>query len=207
MKQQRSNTTRAALMDSARKLFSEKGFDGTSVREIAAAAGANLAAVTYHFGAKESLYAAVVESALAPLAELLVATARETGSPLDRVESFVRTHFAYLCDHPELPRLMLRSLLDTGLPPAAANDHLTRVISSLVGLISEGQRDGSIRDGIPTVMAIGALSQSMHISLMRGALVPLAKLDAAAVRDPHALPDDIARSVRGGLVRPTGAAS
>jgi AcrR family transcriptional regulator len=53
--------TRQALLDAATRLFAQRGFDGTSVREIADEAGVNLAMVSYHFSGKEGLYAACIE--------------------------------------------------------------------------------------------------------------------------------------------------
>ena len=50
---------RAQLLQTALRLFSEKGFAKTSTREIAQAAGANIAAISYYFGDKASLYRAV----------------------------------------------------------------------------------------------------------------------------------------------------
>ena len=50
--------TRLALIRAALKLFGSKGFDGTSTREIAAAAKANIGSIAYHFGGKEGLRAA-----------------------------------------------------------------------------------------------------------------------------------------------------
>jgi AcrR family transcriptional regulator len=48
--------TRERLLDAAEKLFCQKGFGGTSIRDITAEAGCNIAAVNYHFGGKEKLY-------------------------------------------------------------------------------------------------------------------------------------------------------
>ena len=48
--------TRERLLETAERLFAEKGFDATSVRVITAEAGCNLAAVNYHFGGKDQLY-------------------------------------------------------------------------------------------------------------------------------------------------------
>lgn len=48
---------RIRLLDAAEKLFCQKGFDQTSVRELTTEACCNLAAVNYHFGNKENLYA------------------------------------------------------------------------------------------------------------------------------------------------------
>jgi len=44
------------LLDAAERLFCERGFDGTSVRDLTNEAGCNVAAVNYHFGNKENLY-------------------------------------------------------------------------------------------------------------------------------------------------------
>jgi len=47
---------RDRLLDAAEELFCEHGFDDTSVRDLAAAAGCNIASVNYYFGSKENLY-------------------------------------------------------------------------------------------------------------------------------------------------------
>lgn len=54
------NSTRQRLIQAAGELFAEKGFKETTVRDISEKAGANLAAVNYHFGDKERLYEAVL---------------------------------------------------------------------------------------------------------------------------------------------------
>ncbi|TPI09965.1 DUF1956 domain-containing protein [Mesorhizobium sp. B4-1-3] len=64
-RQQREATTaeqtRAALVRAALKLFGRQGFDGTSTREIAAEAKANIGSIAYHFGGKEGLRAAAAD--------------------------------------------------------------------------------------------------------------------------------------------------
>src|SRR5436190_21096300 len=56
-----ADMTRAALVRAALKLFGRKGFDGTSTREIAAEAKANIGSIAYHFGGKEGLRAAAAD--------------------------------------------------------------------------------------------------------------------------------------------------
>ncbi|MBL8986897.1 MAG: TetR/AcrR family transcriptional regulator [Gemmatimonadetes bacterium] len=198
MKQSESST-RASLVAAGRKLFADNGFDGASVRDLCALAGANLGAVTYHFRTKQALYGEVIDSTVAPMADRLVAAATGPGAPLDRAEAVVRAHFAYLRDHPELPRLLVRSLLDTGMPPAAALTHLRRVMAAARLLIEEGQRDGSIRPGHPIVMALGLMSQSLHLTMLRASLGQLGAIDLADQADSAQVLDNIVRSVRGGL--------
>lgn len=61
---QQTTDTRLALLDAAEALFSERGYGGVSTREIVDQAGANIAAIRYHFGSKEGLYKAVLQRAL-----------------------------------------------------------------------------------------------------------------------------------------------
>ena len=53
--------TREQILDSSLKLFSEKGFARTSVRDIAQAAGITDAAIYYHFASKRDLFEALIE--------------------------------------------------------------------------------------------------------------------------------------------------
>jgi len=56
--------TREALLDAAERLFADRGFAGVGVREIVEHAGANIAAISYHFGSKADLYRETVARAL-----------------------------------------------------------------------------------------------------------------------------------------------
>jgi AcrR family transcriptional regulator len=56
--------TRERLIESAARLFAERGFAKVTVREICKAAHANVAAVNYHFGGKTGLYEEIVQSAI-----------------------------------------------------------------------------------------------------------------------------------------------
>ncbi|MFG1647265.1 TetR/AcrR family transcriptional regulator [Amycolatopsis sp. NPDC049252] len=59
--------TRTQLLDAAEHLFAERGFHGASIRAITDLAGANLAAVGYHFGSKAQLLTAVVRRVVEPI--------------------------------------------------------------------------------------------------------------------------------------------
>ncbi len=59
--------TRTRILDAAEELFMQHGFEATSMRQLTAKAGANLAAVNYHFGSKSSLVEAVFRRRLDPM--------------------------------------------------------------------------------------------------------------------------------------------
>src|SRR3954471_18159658 len=56
-------STREQLLETAGQVFSEKGYDGATGKEICERCGANAAAVVYHFGGMENLYRAVLQEA------------------------------------------------------------------------------------------------------------------------------------------------
>ena len=71
--------TRTRILDAAEELFMLHGFEGTSMRLLTGKAGANLAAVNYHFGSKDALIEAVFRRRLDPMNALRIAE-------LDRLE-------------------------------------------------------------------------------------------------------------------------
>lgn len=59
-----ASDTPEALLDAAEALFSERGYDAVGIRELADRAGANVAAIRYHFGGKRELYLETVRRAM-----------------------------------------------------------------------------------------------------------------------------------------------
>lgn len=107
--------TRDRILDAAEKLFADNGFSGTSLRAITGAAGANVAAVHYHFGSRDALLRAVFHRIVAPVnAERL-------------------RRFAELGDPPELEDL-LRAFLAPPLDVFGSSDR-GRILKRLVGRI------------------------------------------------------------------------
>jgi AcrR family transcriptional regulator len=164
------NGTAAALLDAARDIFATQGYDGASVRAITTAAGANLGAITYHFGSKRKLYDEVVASIVAPLAERVERVVGSGGPALSRAGAVVTTYFEYLRTNPDLPPLMMQELVLSGVPPAAVAQPMKRVLSALSALIAEGQERGEVRGGPVRILGIFILSVPVHLSMMRRAL-------------------------------------
>jgi AcrR family transcriptional regulator len=88
----RERETRQRLIESATRLFAERGFAKVTVREICRAAGANVAAVNYHFGGKTGLYQEIVRSAIRTMHETTqeIQTLGEGRPPDEQLRIFVR---------------------------------------------------------------------------------------------------------------------
>ena len=191
--------TAAALVQAARELFAVRGFDGASVRAITARAGTNLGAITYHFGSKQALYEAVLSEGMAPSHQRMATAAAADGPPLQRVEGVLRAFFDYLHENPDLPPLMMQLLTSSRPIPPIALQTIRANLGLLVSLIAEGQADGSIRAGVPRLMALSIGAQPVFLTLARRLIQEGAEIDQD---DPHAraqLVDSVAEFVRAGL--------
>jgi AcrR family transcriptional regulator len=191
--------TAHALVTAAVELFSRHGYDGTSVRAITAHAGANLGAITYHFGSKEALYEAVLALVTEPIRRLTAEAAKGAGTPLLRVERIVRVFFQYLSEHPEFPNLISHQLAGSRPLPAPARDTLQQNLRTLTALIAEGQKDGSIRSGNPRDLALSVASQPMWLTLARRALLEGAGLDQDDPGTHEQIVESVVQFVRAGL--------
>jgi AcrR family transcriptional regulator len=135
--------TRRRLLDAASGVFAERGFRSATVREICLGAGANVAAVNYHFGDKESLYRAVLENALG---EMIAEFPPDYGlgpdpTAEDRLFAFVHSFLLRVLTGSKrtwLMRMMTREMVE----PTSALDRLVETVQRpmfriLHGVVSE----------------------------------------------------------------------
>jgi len=108
--QQRALDTRDALLRTAITAFSEKGFDGISVRQLEEGAGVKRGLVAYHFSDKEQLWRAAVEQVFNALREDFLGRVVTLGdvSPTEAARAMVRAFVRYSAAHPQLNRLMMQ---------------------------------------------------------------------------------------------------
>ncbi len=203
-----SPDTRERILDAAERLFAERGFAGTSVREITDAAVANLGAVNYHFHSKENLYAEVFARRVALLREPVAAAARQAAGIARRrpAEGLRAVGRVFLAPHQRrsgslrIVSLFAREMIERCLPPGFLERELRAPnTEALAGLIRE------MRPGMPAALARACahsfVAQLLHI--VRGAGADLGSVDAqlehavrftvAAVRHIQGVPGKSAR--------------
>lgn len=154
------------ILEAAENLFAQKGFDGTSVRDIAEEAGVNLAMISYYFGSKEKLFEAMFayRAGAYRLQIENILQKKELG-PMERInllaDQYIDKFTRQQCFH----RVMVREQM------AEKNEFITQQINELKTrnqamireLIAEGQEKGVFRNDIdiPLMMATltGTISQ------------------------------------------------
>ncbi|WP_172119931.1 TetR/AcrR family transcriptional regulator [Actinomyces faecalis] len=100
---------REQLIDVARGLFAEKGFDGTSIEEVASRAKVSKPVVYEHFGGKEGLYAVIVDRELSMISATITAALSSPAPPSAVVERAALALLTYIEDSPDGFRLLSSS--------------------------------------------------------------------------------------------------
>ncbi|MDQ1010283.1 AcrR family transcriptional regulator [Streptomyces sp. V4I23] len=126
---------REQLLDIGRTLFAEKGFEGTSVEEIAAKAGVSKPVVYEHFGGKEGLYAVVVDREMRQLLDM-VTGALTAGHPRELLEQAAFALLDYIETYTDGFRILVRDspvAQSTGTFASLISDIATQV-EDILGL-------------------------------------------------------------------------
>ena len=191
--------TRERLLEVARTLFAQHGYEGTSVRAITAAAQANLGAITYHFGCKQELYLAVLQSAWEPTLANLEAAAARHKTPLDGIEAAVRALFTNIERQPEIAPIMLREISRQNMVALPVQESIRRLFAILAGLIRAGQVDGSIVPGDAQLLSLSVMAQPFHIMALRHRMGPVIGVRATEGAVFERVVDNAVAFVRRGL--------
>ncbi len=110
-----ATATRDAILDAAERRFAERGYDGVSVREIAADAGLkNQASLYYHFANKQEIYDAALQRDVDAIIARIAGGADVAARPRDAtvVARDLDRVLDYLIEHPHAARLIQRAGLD-----------------------------------------------------------------------------------------------
>ena len=133
---------RSRLLDAAERLFCEKGFDGTSIRDLTAEAGCNLASVNYHFGGKDKLYMEVFHRRMLAMRDYRISVVNEVMNKSEgqvKLENllgaFVRAFIEPLVDEKgpiRFTRLMAREMFEPHLPRAVILEEMIFPVLSVL---------------------------------------------------------------------------
>ncbi|WP_323641417.1 TetR/AcrR family transcriptional regulator [Pectobacterium carotovorum] len=142
--------TRATLLATARKVFSERGYADTSMDDLTAQASLTRGALYHHFGDKKGLLAAVVEQIDAEMDERLQVI---SDTAEDAWEGFRRRCCAYLemAREPEIQRIVLRDA--RAVLGGASPDSQRHCVESMQRLIDNLIRQGVVADADPQALA------------------------------------------------------
>ena len=201
--ERRGAQSRAALLSAARRLFAEHGFHGTSVGDIADAAGLRKPSLFHHFPTKEALYRAVMEELFGELSGAIAGPVAAKGTYGERLDIVNDALVDFFTAKPEAARLLFREALEPGA--VMANEGVSRALGILSGaeaFLAAGIAAGEFAKQDPKQLLLSITG--LHLTYF--ALAPLVTpLIGAPLADPTvavARRDAVRMQVRAMVVKP-----
>jgi AcrR family transcriptional regulator len=190
---QRGEETRERIVEAALAIFGEKGYEGASTREIAAAAGVNAPALQYYFDNKEGVYFACAEHIVKRVWEQVATTveaaealmAEGGASDAEVIDGYLQvlgSFFAFIHDNPQSTswRLFL-AREQAGMGPTGANEPIIHAVHQRIGRVTcamVGRLTGMPGNAEETIIRTFAInSQAMTFRVLRSKVLKALEWD------------------------------
>jgi AcrR family transcriptional regulator len=163
------STKQLQLLDTAEALFSQKGFDGTSVRDIAEAAGINTAMISYYFGSKEKLMEEIFERKSLNIKEKVANLLKDDSlDPLEKMYSLVDMYIEGILSRKTFHRILLcEQIINQNPSIITLLDKMKTKNSEYINdLIRLGQKKGMFKKNIDIPMMTNTLMGTVFHTLV-----------------------------------------
>lgn len=158
--------TKDRIRNGAVAMFAQRGYDETTLDEIAEAAGVAKGTLYYHFKNKEALYGYVLAQGLQDLTEA-IARALDGLTPVDQVAALNDALFSYLATERDFCRVLLASSSHHLTHGAEAWSHLGEFFAFLEKTLGELQRQGAIAADLDLATAASATFGMVGMVVLR----------------------------------------
>ncbi len=158
-RQRQRRQHRAEIIAASRKLFAERGFERTTMADIAAAADFSVGALYNFFEHKQDLYRCIIQGIAEEIHVAVSAALASTGTPIERIERFVAAQAAVLSKHAAVGRIYFELGMGSPLAPTAGLATELRVmyertLGALQATFREGIENGCFAPLDPLVLAL-----------------------------------------------------
>jgi AcrR family transcriptional regulator len=156
--------TRERILDAALVSFGTRGYEATSLDALAAGIGVSKQTILHHFGSKERLLDAVIDTSAGELSGVLERALAGAGRGFDRIDALVRAVFRLAARRPELLGL-LREVSRLG-PPAATRlvDRLEPLVGRATSFLAAEMAAGDVRQQDPRLLLLSAYSTVIGVA-------------------------------------------
>jgi len=108
----RDRKTEQDIIRAAQKIFQEKGFKETTMRDVAAEANVNMAMLHYYFRSKENLFFLVLDEAFRILVEKIVTILTNDNLDIfEKIRAIVKEYITFFCEKPYLPQFIMGEMI------------------------------------------------------------------------------------------------
>ena len=153
-----TNETGQAFVAAATALFAEKGFNGTSIGDLANELGLTTASLYYHVSGKQELLLRVLEDGMSSFLSRLEELAQEDVEPREKIRLAVENHLHFVLTHKQEVAVFLRERRFLQSPLRESYDaRVNRYDHLFTEVIREGMATGTVPPGDPTLLRLAIL--------------------------------------------------
>ena len=171
MEQTREQSMESIILETAERLFLDKGFALTSTTEIAREAGCNQALVHYYFRTKEQLFIRIFEEQIKIFAGAFFSIDEKPGTFLEKLTRKIEAHFDIIAQNPKIPFLIINEITTNPQRIKALHKSIGEYPASIIRKVNEELEEaiaqGEVRpitvlDLILTVLSLNVLPQLLR---------------------------------------------
>ena len=171
MEQTREQSMESIILETAERLFLDKGFALTSTTEIAREAGCNQALVHYYFRTKEQLFIRIFEEKIKIFAGAFFSIDEKPGTFLEKLTRKIEAHFDIIAPNPKIPFLIINEITTNPQRIKALHKSIGEYPASIIRKVNEELEEaiaqGEVRpitvlDLILTVLSLNVLPQLLR---------------------------------------------
>jgi len=158
------------IIQVAEALFAEKGFDGTSIRDISAKAGVNVAMVSYYFGSKEKLLESLMLHRIADLRLQLESIVGLEASPIEKMLKVTEVYLHKLAANCDMYKIVQQEMANgkRQINSHSFNEVRTANMDLIRKVVEEGQKQGVFQQAVKVELLPNLIVGSfMHLTTNR----------------------------------------
>jgi TetR/AcrR family transcriptional regulator len=161
---QSDGDTRLEILHAARRVFAQRGLDGTSVREVANAARVNNAMIYYHFKDKEDLYRAVLSDSFSAMTDIWKDPIFAAKTPVrQKIEKYVECFIRFQKGNEDLRRIMAMEFAGSGGNIRwICEKYFADNFARLVSIFKEGMKNGELKKFDPSLAVASLIGVIIH---------------------------------------------
>ena len=191
----RPSEVRKSILENATRLFASRGFDGTSLQQIADAVGVSKPSIIYHYPSKGAIRLAVLEQVLAHWNEVMPRLLLAATSSHGQFDGVLGEMVDFFSDDPDRARILLRETLDRPTEiRALMAQHVRPWIAATCDFIRKGQERGRLWSEVDAEAYVGQV-----INLI---ISSFATWEALGTTDSERNRAELVRVLKSSLFRP-----
>lgn len=163
------NKTKRSIFEAAIKVFSESGFNGAAVDDIAVAAGVAKGTLYYHFKSKEEIFKYIITEGMELIKEQLHEEASKEDNSLLKLKSLCRHQLRMVYEKKDFFKVVMSQLWGKEIRQSELREAINSYIKTIEAYLKEAMEAGTIKKGEPYFMAymfFGALCSSAIYELI-----------------------------------------